>query len=60
MWGLADVIGLTSFISREAAVAPTLKERRARFILARIDEILAWESNIERDKDMHFVELLSL
>jgi hypothetical protein len=54
------VIGLTSFISREAAVAPTLKERRARFILARIDEILAWESNIERDKDMHFVELLSL
>ena len=36
---------------------PKLKERRARLVLAKIDQILAWEANVERDKDTRFVEL---
>lgn len=38
-------------------MAPKLKERRARLVLAKIDQILAWEASLERDKDTHFVEL---
>jgi hypothetical protein len=36
---------------------PKVKERRARFVFAKIDQILAWEANVERDKDTRFVEL---
>jgi hypothetical protein len=36
---------------------PKVKERRGRLVLAKIDEILAWENNIERDRDTRFVEL---
>jgi hypothetical protein len=36
---------------------PTLKRRRARFVLDRIDQILAWEQSVEREKDTRFVEL---
>jgi hypothetical protein len=51
------LIGLTSLISREPLMPPKLKERRARFVLAKIDQILAWEASFERDKDTRFVEL---
>ncbi len=36
---------------------PKLKRRRALFVLARINEILAWEQSVEREKDTRFVEL---
>ena len=36
---------------------PQLKRRRARFVLARIDEILAWERSVEHERDTRFVEL---
>ena len=34
-----------------------LNPRRASFVLAKIDEILAWEKRTEADKDTRFVEL---
>src|SRR5437868_14777239 len=38
-------------------MAPRLKTRRARFVLNRIDEILAWEREMDRERDTRFVEL---
>jgi hypothetical protein len=36
---------------------PELNERRALFVLTKIDEILAWERRKESEKDTRFVEL---
>jgi len=38
-------------------VAPKLNRRRAVFVLTKIDEILAWESRTDRERDSRFVEL---
>ena len=38
-------------------MAPKLNRRRAVFVLSKIDEILAWEKAMERDRDSKFVEL---
>jgi hypothetical protein len=36
---------------------PKLNPRRAQFVLAKIDEILAWEKRHEKEKDTRFVDL---
>src|SRR5437764_8543577 len=36
---------------------PQLKEKRAQFVLAKIDQILEWERKTERERDTRFVEL---
>src|ERR1700758_1268913 len=36
---------------------PRLNPKRARFVLTKIDEILAWERRKEAEKDTRFVEL---
>ena len=36
---------------------PKLNRKRARFVLTKIDEILAWEKNNETERDTRFVEL---
>ena len=36
---------------------PRLNRRRALFVLAKIDEILAWEQRRETERDTKFVEL---
>jgi hypothetical protein len=36
---------------------PKLNRRRARFVLTKIDEILAWEKQKEAERDTRFVEL---
>jgi len=36
---------------------PRLNQKRARFVLSKIDEILAWERRKEAEKDTRFVEL---
>src|SRR5436190_3580376 len=46
-----------SFASKNPPLAPRLNQRRAMFVLARIDEILAWEQRKEAEKDSRFVEL---
>ena len=38
-------------------MAPKLNRRRAMFVLAKIDEILAWEQRRETERDIKFVEL---
>jgi hypothetical protein len=38
-------------------MAPKLNRRRAVFVLSKIDEILAWEKAMERERDSKFVEL---
>jgi len=52
------LIGLTSLRGNgKAWVAPKLNRRRAVFVLTRIDEILAWERNTNRERDTRFVDL---
>ena len=36
---------------------PQLNEKRAQFVLAKIDQILGWERQTERERDTRFVEL---
>jgi hypothetical protein len=36
---------------------PKLNRERAKFVLAKIDEILAWEQRMEKERDNKFVEL---
>jgi len=36
---------------------PKLNRQRALFVLTKIEEILAWETRIERERDTKFVEL---
>jgi hypothetical protein len=38
-------------------LGPKLNEKRARFVLAKIDQILDWEQQTERERDTRFVEL---
>ena len=38
-------------------MAPKLNRERAKFVLAKIDEILAWEQRKEKERDTKFVEL---
>jgi hypothetical protein len=55
---LPSLIGLTSLRSNGIPfVAPKLNHRRAVFVLAKIDEILAWEQRSEQERDTRFVEL---
>src|SRR6516225_3085017 len=50
--------GLTSlWINRGPMVTPEINNRRAVFVLGRIDEILSWEKTKEQVKDVRFVEL---
>jgi hypothetical protein len=36
---------------------PKLNHKRARFVLTKIDGILAWERRSEAERDVRFVEL---
>ena len=52
------MIGLTCLTTNgRTLVAPKLNRRRAVFVLSKIDEILAWERAMERERDSKFVEL---
>jgi len=53
----ATLVGLTSFITRYPPMPPKLNRRRALFVMAKIDEILAWERRKETERDTRFVEL---
>jgi hypothetical protein len=52
------LIGLTCLTtSGRPLVPPKLNRRRALFVLAKIDEILAWDKTMQRERDTRFVEL---
>src|SRR5713101_5533035 len=54
----ATLIGLTSLTTNgRPLVPPKLNRRRALFVLAKIEEILFWEQNTERERETRFVEL---
>src|SRR5579859_690177 len=54
----AILIGLTSLRTNgHPVMEPSLNRRRALFVLGKIDEILSWEQNTEREKDSRFVDL---
>jgi hypothetical protein len=46
-----------SLRTNTSPVLPKLDPRRARFVLTKIDEILAWEQRKETERDTKFVEL---
>src|SRR2546422_9032604 len=55
---LVTLIGLTSLRTNgRPLVPPKLNRRRALFVLAKIDEILAWEQNTAQERETRFVEL---
>ncbi len=51
------MIGWTNLRPRELPPVPNLDRERARFVLERIDQILAWEQSVDRERDTHFVDL---
>ena len=52
------MIGLTNLRSSgPPPMAPKLNQRRALFVLEKINEILHWERTTERERDTRFVEL---
>ena len=51
------MVGLTSLRTKYPPMLPKLNPKRARFVLTKIDEILAWERQNEAERDTRFVEL---
>src|SRR6201997_145980 len=46
-----------TFVTNNSPMLPKLNRKRALFVLAKIDEILAWEQQKEAERDTRFVEL---
>ena len=51
------MVGLTSLITDDPPMPPKLNRECAKFVLAKIDEILAWEQRKEKERDTKFVDL---
>ena len=51
------MVGLTSLRTEYPPMPPKLNRRRAKFVLAKIDEILDWEQRKAMERDTKFVEL---
>ncbi len=50
--------GLTNLRANgQSLEPPKLNRRRALFVLAKIDVILAWEQSMERERDSRFIDL---
>jgi hypothetical protein len=51
------LVSLMSLNTKNPPLGPKLNQKRARFVLAKIDQILDWERQTERERDTRFVEL---
>ena len=51
------MVSLMSLNTKNPPLGPRLNEKRARFVLSKIDQILDWERQTERERDTRFVEL---
>ena len=51
------MVCLTSLATKHPPMPPKMNPERARFVLSKIDEILAWEKRRETERDTRFVEL---
>ncbi len=53
----ATLVSLMTLNTKHPPLAPKLNEKRARFVLDKIDNILEWERQTESERDTRFVEL---
>ncbi len=51
------MVSLMTLITKNPPLGPKLDEKRARFVLAKIDQILDWERHVDHERDTRFVEL---
>ena len=51
------MVCLTSLATKHPPMPPKMNAERARFVMSKIDEILAWEKRRETERDTRFVEL---
>jgi len=51
------LVCLTNLRTSNPPILPKLNNKRALFVLTKIDEILAWEQRRETERDTRFVEL---
>jgi hypothetical protein len=51
------LVCLTNLFTRYPPMLAKLNRKRALFVLAKIDEILAWEQQKEAERDTRFVDL---
>src|SRR5947207_11295819 len=51
------LVCLTSLRTKHPPMPPKLNQKRALFVLTKIDEILAWERRTEAERETRFVEL---
>src|SRR5437588_9596684 len=51
------LVCLTNLRTRIPSMLPKLNQKRALFVLTKIDEILSWERRSEAERDTRFVEL---
>ena len=51
------MVCLTNLLTKFPPMAPKLNQKRALFVLTKIDQIPAWERRSEAERDTHFVEL---
>ena len=51
------MVSLMSLITKNPPIGPKLNQERARFVLSKIDQILDWERQTDRERDTRFVEL---
>ena len=51
------MVCLTSLRTKHPPMPPKLNQKRALFVLTKIDQILTWEKRKEAERDTHFVEL---
>ena len=51
------MVSLMSLHTKNPPMLPKLNQKRARFVLAKIDEIIGWERQTDRERDARFVEL---
>src|SRR5438094_9841133 len=51
------LVCLTSLRTNDPPMPPRLNQKRALFVLTKIDEILAWERRKEAERETRFVEL---
>ena len=51
------MVCLTNLFTKNPPMPPKLNQKRALFVLTKIDEILAWEKQKETERDTRFVDL---
>ena len=51
------MVSLMTLNTNHPPLGPKLNEKRARFVLSKIDQILDWEQQTDRERDTRFVEL---